>query len=313
MYTITHDLSLEFEKKIKSIYDQLKNKGVSPTILDEVFSRVANEQNNSNSNILNEINLKKFPYNWEEKIVLIVDYSSKSHALFGNFDKSHINFKNDVLSKNNWLKFSQNLAFGAGYTIVKNKIDELRSFLEEYKIEYRELSFDEFKKEGINQDNTKNNTDSTHGTNSTHGTSIKDNIKKESIDNIKKESIDNINNEITINISPQKKNQKKITRNKWGNFENSDGFVVQKLFIEGRSEIIVIGKQNTNLDHDVKGIKSVVLLSEDLKHRAKKQYKYLDNEIIKKIKKTDKELAEELSSIPAEIICDEDNSTKESD
>jgi|SRR5579862_272849 hypothetical protein len=313
MYTITHDLSLEFEKKIKSIYDQLKNKGVSPTILDEVFSKVANEQNNSNSNILNEINLKKSPYNWEEKIVLIVDYSSKSHALFGNFDKSQVlaNFKNDVLSKNNWLKFSQNLAFGAGYTIVKNKIDELRSFLEEYKIEYRELSFEEFKKEGVNQDNTKN---------STHSISTKDNIKKESIDNIKKESIDNaknednnINNEITINISPQKKNQKKITRNKWGNFENSDGFVVQKLFIEGRSEIIVIGKQNTTLDYDVKGIKSVILLSEDLKHRAKKQYKYLDNEMIKKIKKTDKDLAEELSSIPAENIYDEDNSTKESD
>ena len=319
MYAITYDI----EKRIKNIHDQLKNKGVSSAILDEVFVRVnENETTHNNPVALNEINdisiIKKAPYNWEEKVILIVNYSNKSHALFGDFDKTYIKFKNEVISKNNWLKSSPNLAFGFGYVVtMKNKISELRASLEGYDIEYRELSFDEFKKETTGDKcTTKTTVENNNNKTIENNKTVENYVRKlKNNDNIIINDSDSINNsDVISNVKIDKKKvSKKLIRNKWDNFENSDGFIVKKLPInKDKLEVVVIGKQNTSLDYDVKGINSVILLSEEEKINTKKQYLYLSDDMIKKIKKNDKQLAKELSSIQPVFTSENSNEDNQS-
>src|SRR5690606_29758644 len=61
-----------------------------------------------------------------QEVIVCLNYGPKSHALFGDFGKTHLKFKNDYLLKSKFIKVGRKLAFGFGWVIMdKSKISEV--------------------------------------------------------------------------------------------------------------------------------------------------------------------------------------------
>jgi len=91
----------------------------------------------------------KYPQSWigKPEVVVIIDYSDKVHAIFGDFVKTYVSFKNDYLKPNNF-RYGKGLMFGAGWTLLdKTKLSDLRKALKNAHIPFRELKKDMYIKE----------------------------------------------------------------------------------------------------------------------------------------------------------------------
>ena len=149
--SVSIDITSFIEKKFEEIQSCLREKGVSEEIIEAAFgcsdhdepvaplptrrmlgntssttnaTSTSNESSSSTkANCVAQNASDKLPQNWVGKsdVVLVLNYTDKSHALFGDFARTHASFKNDYLKLQSWLIFNQSLAFGAGWVVRDNR------------------------------------------------------------------------------------------------------------------------------------------------------------------------------------------------
>jgi hypothetical protein len=96
---------------------------------------------------------QKYPQKWtgQKEVVIVLDYTDKSHAVFGDFGKTHVSFKDNYLKQNKHFSYHGNnnsLQFGAGWTMRdKTKLDDLRKALKKANIPFREVNLKDYLKE----------------------------------------------------------------------------------------------------------------------------------------------------------------------
>lgn len=81
-----------------------------------------------------------------DDVVVVTDYSQKTHALFGDFGGKYKEFKDEVLlDRANGTKFNKNLAFGAGWILMKKEnLSKITKALKKAKIPFEEHSREEY-------------------------------------------------------------------------------------------------------------------------------------------------------------------------
>ncbi len=89
-------------------------------------------------------------------LVLVTDYSDKSHAIFGDFESSLVKSFKDEMERTTWIApKNASLAFGEGYIIkFKDKLSVLESMITKHHVEYRKISKQRFELECKGELNT---------------------------------------------------------------------------------------------------------------------------------------------------------------
>lgn len=93
---------------------------------------------------------EKYPQDYSDgKVILVLNYGKMSHALFGDFGKRYVKFKDTFLMKDSTLVgYNANLRYGPGWTIKsKARYGEVTKALENAKIKFRVVEDGEFLKE----------------------------------------------------------------------------------------------------------------------------------------------------------------------
>lgn len=98
---------------------------------------------------------EKFPQDFSDgKVVLVLNYVSSpdkpsySHALFADFGKTYIKFKDSFLKNSDLMAYNMGLIFGQGWIVKnKNRVGEVRKALTSAGIKYREVEFAEYLEE----------------------------------------------------------------------------------------------------------------------------------------------------------------------
>lgn len=93
---------------------------------------------------------EKYPQDYSDgKVILVLNYGKMTHALFGDFGKRYVKFKDTFLMKDSTLVgYNANLRYGPGWTIKsKARYGEVTKALENAKIKFRVVEDGEFIKE----------------------------------------------------------------------------------------------------------------------------------------------------------------------
>jgi hypothetical protein len=312
----------EISKKFLEIREQLSSKGVSDEILEEVFgqnegttnsededsvivshprmlgpnndseSKIIRTTNNNNNNYNNNYNnsdrvpIKKYNLAVDNgEIIFVLNYTDKSHAIFGDFAKTYLGFKNSFLKEQTWIKYCEHLAFGAGWVFKNTKpnVDSVKKALT-----LKKLGFEQIEKEKLiirlEQNNkprptTKNNNTTTSSTSTTSTCSTT--------------SVTN-----TTSTSSTTSTNKNV-RTYEDVDENSIAFCKAPIGVKGKMTKIFIGTVNSSSSK--KNFENIDPIDESLKKELiKKGYKsnlLLSHDIITTIKKYDKKLSENLKEI----------------
>jgi len=322
-----------------ALHAQLLSKGVDASILEEVFGTPA-EPGSPGSNPMPKRRMlpsnagkaepskpkatigepdnslvrgvvEKQTQNWSGtgKVVLVLNYSDKSHALFGDFGKTYVKFKEDYLDKQKWLSGNGRLHFGHGWILkVKDKVGDLRTALNNAGIKFREVERPKFESEIAS------------------GSSVEEK-EAESPENSPKPVPKKVADKKTAVTKPSPKAappkaskpapKAKIPKNAWGNHEEEDtGFVYHRLPVgpKGKMIPVVIGIQDPEPEDDLSGLETVIPLTDDfiaeIEERGKK---YLTAEMIELVRKRDKDLAEQLDDLQSRADDDDDDLDDEDD
>ena len=230
------------------------------------------------------------------KPTIMTDYSAKAHALFGDFRSGDLaTFKDSVLTakgedKLPGLKANSRLAYGFGWVFssAEDKIDELRAKLDEYNIEYDEISRADY--ESANAPAKKEKKKAAPA-------AAKKTLKKEAPAPAAKKG---------KKAPPAKKGKKAVVtkmqckKNKWGNIEekNTGLIVLPKVDVGEEKVNIVVGYQDDQTKE--KGLDSVLPLDEACEGVCKENnWTYLTHELADQIRENDEELADQLDVILA--------------
>lgn len=139
--------------------------------LDEILDRLTIlESNSGESNTSNgkksyssdsEYQPKeKFPQDYSDgTVVLVLNYGAKSHALFGDFKKTHSKFK-DYMNKNKDVySFNQGLLFGAGWVIKKkDSLKDVKKALKKHDIDFDVFEKDDYLEKVKNEEDEDDDT-----------------------------------------------------------------------------------------------------------------------------------------------------------
>jgi hypothetical protein len=95
---------------------------------------------------------EKFPQDFSDgRVILVLNYVSSpdkpsfSHALFADFSKTYIKFKDTFLKNSDLMSYNPSLLFGPGWIVKnKNRVGEVRKALTSAGIKYREVEFAEY-------------------------------------------------------------------------------------------------------------------------------------------------------------------------
>lgn len=83
-----------------------------------------------------------------DEVIIVMNYGAKSHAVFGDFNKTYVKFKDEYLKKTPWIKPNGKLAFGFGWVVMnKDKVGEIESALKDKNIPFRKVDRKEYEKE----------------------------------------------------------------------------------------------------------------------------------------------------------------------
>jgi len=362
--SITNTITQFIEEELSRARSKLLELGVSEEIIDQVFNSSENgeekiapmptrrmlgststttttssqEDRPTKANCTPQNAPESLAQKWVGKpdVVLVLNYTDKSHALFGDFAKTHLGFKNDYLKQQNWLIFNQSLAFGPGWVIRdKTKVGELRKALKSKNIAFRELEKDEFVKEltktvteisesvedepkstkKVEPPKSKSKSSETK-TSETKSKTVKEpEVHKEKTEVKKTETKEVKKTEVKkpeVKVEPV---ASKITKNQWGNFVHGpSGLVFKKLPIgeKGKLVLCIIGYQDPEPEEGETEIDTVLPLTSDhLEEAAKNHSKYtiMTEETIKKVRNVDKDLADQLQDIQTRNLegIDEDD------
>jgi hypothetical protein len=265
-------------------------------------------------------------------VVLVLNYTDKTHALFGDFAKTHLGFKNDFLKQTSWMKYNQTLAFGPGWIVIdKIKVAELRKALKSKNIAFREVEKDEFVKElsktktvaeiseSLEEEVKKSKKEVETKSKIPEPTISKSKNVKEPDVRKEKPEVKKTETKVEVKRTETKVEMKKaepvaskITKNQWGNFvQESSGLVFKKLPIgeKGKLVLCIIGYQDSDPEEDETGIDTVLPLTPDhLEEAVKNHSKYptMTEETIKKVRNVDKDLADQLQDIQTRNLEDID-------
>lgn len=191
----------------------------------------------------------------KEKPVIVIDYTAKVCALFGDFKKTYVDFKDNVLRKTPGIKGSRNKNLGVFWMIARGRMGEMESALRKAGIKYRKVRRAAYQKEfeGVSppaQSSSSENEDE----------------KKDE------------KPQAASSASTPAKTKMTCIRNKWRNIEEKEtGFIVVKLPIgeDGKKTIVCVGLQDEDECPDKKGLSSVVCLDDACVAECKKRgWKY---------------------------------------
>lgn len=239
----------------------------------------------------------------DDGIIVVLNYTLYSHALFGDFEKTYASFKNNFMKTHTEIKYSPHLAFGKGWIIrkKKNPLPEIIARLKKDKIPFRQVERTKYENEIHNS---------------------KETVKEvEEVPESTEEKEDSDEEEV---YPPKKKTKKEkskkkpnVSKNKYGNLEDEDtGYVFRKLPVgkKGKKRAIVVGLQDPDAPKKDKGLDSVYALTEDDVEICEEYgWNHLTSKMLKIIKKTDKKLASALKEVFERIIDDSDEEDEDSD
>lgn len=249
-------------------------------------------------------------------VVIITDYTAKEHAIFGDFVKAYVQFKDKYLKVNGWFQYHAKLAFGAGWRMLdKTKLPDLRKALKAAKIPFREVTRDEF----TNEITAKNSPADVAEISGDDGEQVEKTTAKKvtakqstKVETKKTETPAPSSKKITkpsAKVEPEKKaapkeepkSKPKILKNSYGNFEEEGtGLVFMKLPVGagGKPLNVCVGYQFPSTQKGEKGHETIYALTEEhIEAAAQNSHKILDDEMIEKIRDTNPELAEKLEDI----------------
>jgi len=345
------DITQFIEEKLNTIQNSLREKGVSDEIIEQVFGASDDEpvapmpkrrmlgsvdqsvppESKQSIPIRANCTAQNSPNNLTQKwfgkpeVILVLNYTDKSHALFGDFAKTYLGFKNDYLKQQKWMIFNQSLCFGPGW-VVRDKamVVELRKALKSNKISFREVEKDIFVKELTKKAIEISDTSSDESKMTKKEVQVAETISSKT-KKVEPKETKKVEPKETKKVEPKetkkvepKETKKvepvapKIKKNQWGNFaDDQSGLVFKKLPIgeKGKQVTIIIGYQNPSPGDDITGIESVLPLTSDHLEEAAEKHSYqtMTDEIIKTVKKLDKDLAEQLQNIQKRTLEDVDD------
>ena len=254
----------------------------------------------------------KYPQDFSKgQVVLVMNYTARSHALFGDFKTTYSNFKDMYLTLNkNLYSPNSRLVFGFGWILkVKSKVDELKAELKAQGIKFREVDMEvylaEVKAAELKTEEAPSIDDSpSESEEEQQPPSPPPKTKKSSkpapvkAKKVSKAAPAKTKKTSKVVDSPPKKN--KIAKNDWGNFEDDNGFVFTKLPIgkKGRKMIVAVGYQNPEPSDVEEGLATVLPFDEGLEEEcADRGHKYLTEDMIETIRKYDQALSDELQEL----------------
>ena len=352
--SVSIDITSFIEKKFEEIQSCLREKGVSEEIIEAAFGcsdhdepvaplptrRMLGNTTNATStresdpssikaNCVAQNASDKLPQNWVGKsdVVLVLNYTDKSHALFGDFARTHASFKNDYLKLQSWLIFNQSLAFGAGWVVRdKTKAADLRKALKAAKIPFREVEKDVFVSELKKETNNSVVAETSESTESeakkpkkSEPEAVKPKTEVKSSKSTKEPEPAKPKGRVepppkkveTKEVKKVETDTSKIKKNEWGNLADESGLVFKKLPIgeKGKTVAVIIGYQNPEPEGGESELESVLPLTIDHLEEAASKYSYatLNDDVVKKVRKVDKDLADRLQDIQLRTIDDEDD------
>lgn len=155
------DIAHEFSEEIAQ---RLRIKGVDESIIEYAISgsdepssppprrmlKPVTEDHSSHSHTQSDNGYtprEKFPQDYSNgDVVLVTNYSPKSHALFGDFKETYKNFRTTVLlSEKDLFSYNEKLVFGPGWIIRnKSKLDFVKAQLKRKSIKFREIELDAY-------------------------------------------------------------------------------------------------------------------------------------------------------------------------
>lgn len=346
--SVTENSSTFFEimtELAAKLRDSLAEEGVSQEIIDKVMGVPENSENLSqtygrllpsndskevaapkkenvaNSNVAKADATAVTKQSWigRSEVVVVTDYTPKEHAVFGDFVKTHNQFKDKYLKDHGWFQYNAKLAFGAGWRMMdKTKLPELRKALKAANIPFREISRDDFTKEltkksnpsdvsEISEDGHEPEQKNTKSTKVAQKAPPKTEAKKpENKPPTKPEAKPSAKSTKTepekkpATKAPQNTAKPKITKNSYGNFEEEGtGLVFVKLPVGAGGKLmnVCVGYQYPAEKGEKGNATIYALTDEHIEAAAKNSHKILDDDMIEKVRESDPQLAEELSDI----------------
>ena len=204
--------------------------------------------------------------------VFIVDYTEKSFVLLGDFWYTHLTFKTEKLTSNKNYTFNDKLAVGSGWVFWNSNLIKVRKELEEYGIVYKELT-----REQITAIITE--------------TKLAAEKKPVMVKTV-------VNKAVVKPVVSKPVVSKSKGVNKYGNNEDSEGFIMMNLPIGtgGKKEMVCIGVQDPEPKKGLKGLATVCKLDKITSGKAElKKYKILKESMLILIKKHDSKCWTELT------------------
>lgn len=291
--------------------------------------------------------------NWLETkdVVLVLNYSEKSHAIFGDFVKTYGKFRENYLKlQKGKISFAKALYFGSGWVMVKNAITDLKKNLKASKIEFREVEMEAFKKEMSPQGEDTLQKDSHSEEEKEVITKVKPQSKVADVCTTKttsttpkedkkvkeeppKKEVKVVFSKDTVPIATKVSKgddpdvikgplKEEITKNEWGNMAGEDtGLVFMNLPVGVKGRVkVAIGYQDPEPKKGTMKLDTVKNLKTSHKEEAKLyNYKVLTDTMVDTIRLTDNDKAKVLDDILArdsisesgEDIIDEDETEEE--
>ena len=284
-----HKIHLAIQDYINVVQTNLKQHGVSEEVIEKCFNTSTD---------------KKYTRT-HDKVILIKNYSSKSHALFGIPDINN-RFKDKYLSKHGL--FNNKLRYGKGWVLKSS--ENVEKQLRNYNIEFEKYNDDEYKKmldsmdEHVESDITEEENEKVvynflGNSNEVSNENVEESKEEESDDDEEskeEESDDDEESKEEESDDDEESKEEEIPvpdklkakRNKWNNLQDDNGYVFKKLSIGSKGEmgVVVIGKQDEEADENKKNLASILKLSESESSVCEdNKIKYLSKPIMLRLKK----------------------------
>lgn len=240
-----------------------------------------------------------------KEVIVCLNYGPKSHALFGDFGKTHEKFKESFLKSTKFIGSGPKLAFGFGWVVKdKSKLPEVIAALKKAKIPFREVEREEYeeevrgKKGGKDEKVVEEVEDSEEEEEKDASPPPKKPAAKKEAPAPKEKPAAK-----KEDAKPAEKTTTKLSakKNEWGNNEEEEtGFVFMKLAVgkNGAAIPIVVGWQDPDCKPSEKGLKSVNPLDDEaIEDCKKRKWKYLTEDMIATIRKKNQAQAKALQEV----------------
>lgn len=357
----TNTLYEGFFTLVASLRQRMENEGISQEVVDKIIGSPSEGEtvsvpqgrflqpntsapisnatkNNTNEKAKADATATNKAVSWigKTEVVVILDYSDKENAIFGDFVKAYNSFKDKYLKDNHWFRYHNKLVFGAGWRMLdKTKMPELRKAFKAANIPFREVTRKDYEKESSSGKSTPNIEEVSDNEETVSPPKVVQTVAKKEAAKPEVKSIPpkkGVKEAPKVDVKPEpvkplaKKGAKvvdepapekrKILRNGFGNFEEAEtGLVFIKLPVGAGGKLVnvCVGYQNPEPEKGETGNETIFALTkEHIDAAIAGSHKILDDEMIEKVREKGedeekyKELADQLDDISVRGIDAED-------